>query len=112
MAVVDSRTIDFIGIDENSGDCVLTVSDHLEWDGEEHLIVLQDKLNSYLAFMESGELEAEYPDSEGRQIRIDVVVRHQPDEKGLKFFESAGAAIKDAGFSLRWSLLTPPVPSS
>lgn len=38
MTVEQSKIIDFIGIDEENY-CILTISDHLEWD-DEHLLIL------------------------------------------------------------------------
>jgi len=102
MSVSDTRTIDLLGVEEISGVCVLTITDHLEWDDEEHLIILQEKLNTYLAFIESGEIKESYPESKNRRIRIDVVVLHEPDGKGIEFFEAASAIVEGAGFSLRW----------
>ena len=61
MSVENKGIIDIASIDEN-GNVVLTISDHLEWDTEnEHLLILQDKINSYLGVIESGALYAKYP---------------------------------------------------
>ena len=59
MSIEQTNTVDFVSIDEISGDALLTISDHLAWDENEgaHLELLQNKLNAYLRFIESGELE-------------------------------------------------------
>lgn len=63
---------------------MLTISDHLDWDNEQgHLRTLQEKLNLYLAFIESGELLVKYPQAAGRHRRIDVVFRVQPAGEAL-----------------------------
>ena len=42
---------------DNDENVVLTITDHLEWDIEnEHLLILQDKINAYLGAIEDGEL--------------------------------------------------------
>jgi hypothetical protein len=48
MTVEDVDKIDFAGIDRKSGDMIVSISDHLDWhkNGGEHLLVLQNKLNS------------------------------------------------------------------
>lgn len=60
MGLEQAAVIDFIGIDEVSGVVHLTIADAREWDAD-HLRVLQEKLNAYLAFVESGELYSAYP---------------------------------------------------
>jgi hypothetical protein len=54
MTIEDARIVDFIGVDPVTGHVVLTITDHLPWDSDEHVLLLQDKLNRYLAFVESG----------------------------------------------------------
>ncbi len=54
MSITDKGVIDFISKDY-CNNTVLTISDDLNWDrGEEHLLLLRDKINSYLAAIESG----------------------------------------------------------
>lgn len=45
-------------------------------DDTEHISLLQAKLNSYLRFVESGEIYQSYPNAEGRQILIDIVGKY------------------------------------
>jgi hypothetical protein len=60
MTVEQHDVVDFISVNAG-GDVVLTVSDHLSWDRvNEHLFCLQEKLNCYLRFVESGEIIASY----------------------------------------------------
>lgn len=105
MSVENSGSIDFIGIDAQTGQCVLTISDHLPWSGEGHLSLLQAKLNRYLAFIESGEIVEEYSGAVGREIRIDVVMKHEPDEDARKFLEDARRVVSDAGLTFTWGRL-------
>ena len=52
MALENLDVIDIISIDLN-GNVVLTVSDNLKWDdGNEHLLILQSKINAYLRAIE------------------------------------------------------------
>ena len=68
MTVEQADKIDIISIDP-TGQVILTVSDHLPWsDAVQHQLILQTKLNKYLAFIESGEILQSYPDSQGRGI--------------------------------------------
>jgi hypothetical protein len=61
MSVEDKNKIN--AISTNKEDVVaLTISDHLEWDSG-HLLILQEKINSYLHFIESGQMHGSYPDT-------------------------------------------------
>lgn len=52
MSVDQSATVDLLSFEEDSGDVVLTVSDHLDWqDSTAHQQILQAKLNTYLALL-------------------------------------------------------------
>jgi hypothetical protein len=84
MSVEQPSGVDAIGINTDSGMLHLTLSDHLPWDTG-HLLALQEKLNSYLAFLESGEIYSVYPQAKGREFAIDVVSRYRPDETALNF---------------------------
>jgi hypothetical protein len=105
MTVEDIDKVDFVSI--GAGDVLLTVSDHLDWDENEgeHLSVLQDKLNTYLEFIESGQIYAKVPQAAGRKIVIRVMGKFPLSDEAKKFYRLAGKAIEDAGFSLRFELL-------
>ena len=60
MSVKNVNVIDFVSIDLNT-DVALTISDHLEWDdNNEHLLILQNKINTYISFVESGGIYEQY----------------------------------------------------
>lgn len=107
MSIEQTGTIDFVNIDRKLGDVWLTISDHLPWDhGEgEHLLLLQNKLNAYLRFIESGEMFKEIPETKGRKVLINLVGQFPLSEKANLFFEKASAAIYGAGFKLQFKLL-------
>lgn len=66
MSIEDSKVIDIIGMAPDGSFVTLTATDHLEWGTREHLMMIQEKLNSYLAFIESGELFDTYPNAKGK----------------------------------------------
>ena len=107
MSVDQTDTIDFATIDKASGDLWLTISDHLPWDENEgnHLVLLQNKLNAYLRFIESGEVLKKVPAAEGRGIVINLVGKFPLSQKADSFFGKARAAIEGAGFRLQFSLM-------
>lgn len=64
MTVVDLDKVDGIGISKNNDKIALMISDHLDWTDEyKHLKILQDKINSYVIFIESKQVYQLYPES-------------------------------------------------
>ncbi|WED65258.1 hypothetical protein PXH66_00120 [Synoicihabitans lomoniglobus] len=104
MSVDQTNVVDAIGRLRDTGDVALTISDHLDWDSpEEHLFTLQEKINSYLAFIESGQIWEEFEDAKGKKVFIDVYFRVAPPEgDAMRFLATARQAIESAGFHFRY----------
>ena len=107
MSVEQTEKVDFIGMDEATGDVALGISDHLEWADEDHLRILQDKINAYLRFIESGEMLESYPDARGRHVTIDLIARCEPDQKASRFLDRVRQTLEAAGFSFRFAQVKP-----
>lgn len=108
MSVLQVNQIDFIGLDEISNAVVLTISDHLPWDeNESHLLLLQEKLNCYIAFCESGEILESYPQSKGRDLIIEIISEHPLNQMGRNFLDKVRLIIEGAGIGLRYRHFTP-----
>jgi hypothetical protein len=99
MSVEDIDRVYRIGIDRKTGDVHLLISDHLDWEQNEgeRLFVLQDKLNTYLEFVESGQLHAKYPCTRGKKIVFKVMGKFAFSEEARRFYQIVGKAIQDYG---------------
>lgn len=74
MALENAHFVDALGIETESGFTILTIADAWDWqDVEEHLLALQNKLNAYFAFIESGEIWDAYPPAIGHRVVIEIV---------------------------------------
>jgi hypothetical protein len=104
MSIEQRSVVDAIGRDEVSGAVHLTIADHLPWN-DEHLIKLQDKLNTYLAFMESGEVYQAYPGAAGSQLEINAIFKYRPTVQASAFLEHASRAVTAAGFIFKYGPL-------
>ena len=96
MSIEDTQTVDAIGT-ESDGTVVLTISDHLEWN-DEHFYLLQEKINSYLSFVESGEIYETYATAKDSDIKINLVCKYQPTTEGASFLSKCTQIITQAGF--------------
>jgi hypothetical protein len=107
VSVEQTGVIDIISTDRVTGRIVLTISDHLDWsDSTAHQMLLQTKLNRYLAFVESDEILESYPDAKGRQIEFKVVFQFPPDAGGQAFLAKVRPIVESAGFKLREEVYT------
>jgi hypothetical protein len=105
MSVDQRKIVDFVGT-KPSGEIELTISDHLPWDKKNtHLLILQDKINDYLDFIESGQLFESYPTAKGKKIIICVLLKYHPSGDGPEFLERSRKTITDTGLGFRWEIL-------
>ena len=107
MTVAQTRTVDWMGIEKGTEHVSLTVVDDLDWiDEQKHLLLLQEKLNSYLAFIESGEVFERLAEKVGRRVagstpvKVTIVAKFELTPRAHEFMEYATVAFGNAGFSL------------
>ncbi|MCM3625772.1 hypothetical protein M3194_00160 [Paenibacillus glycanilyticus] len=73
MAITNLDIIDFISIQSSSNTTRLTIVDDLDWsDVETHMSLIQGKVYRYLDFVESGEMDQQYPKYSNRPIEITI----------------------------------------
>lgn len=104
MSIEQVDVVDFISVNEAANEVVLTISDHLEWVSgtKEHLLLLQEKINSYLRFIESGELLGSYPNANGRAAVINIIGKYPLSEEAIEFIDQVKSIVGDAGIALRF----------
>jgi len=100
MTVADTSTVDAILRDSTKIELVIV--DHLQWDedGRVHMYLLQEKINKYLAYIESGEFLRSYPDDAGIPVSIRIVGKYPISSGGLEFLAKVRPIIEAAGFDL------------
>ncbi len=103
MSIEQTDKIDIISTGKN-GRIVLTISDHLEWDDKgEHALLMEDKINAYLHFIETGQVLEEYPDAKGKRVVISIIMKHFPNEDGLLFLRHCQEIVHNLGYKLEWN---------
>ncbi|MCF2709619.1 DUF6572 domain-containing protein [Bacteroides pyogenes] len=104
MSVDNAKQIDFIS--EKGNNVILTISDHLEWDEEnEHIFLLQEKINAYLMAIESGQLNEKYPTSVGKKVVISVALKYEPNENGVLFLSNVNDTLSNSGYGFDYYIL-------
>lgn len=97
MAIDKLNIIDAISTDRVTGATVLTVIDGCDWESTDvmdHLALLNEKLQNYVYFMESGQLENVRQSSVGTSKRIDMVFRCAPPEAVRSVLDRAAREIE------------------
>jgi hypothetical protein len=100
-----SNIIDFISIDADNK-AVLTISDHYDWkDSHDHLMMLQEKINGYLEFIESGQIFDRYPDAVDRKIRIEIAMKYIPSTDAEQFLTMVADILNSSGYEFSYYVL-------
>jgi hypothetical protein len=107
LSVRKTAVVDWLGLEKGTGTIILTVVDDEDWtDPDEHLEFLQAKLNTYLRFIESGELYQRLEADLGRTvpkttpIRVSVLAKYRLPTQIYPFLKYAENMFEEAGFSL------------
>jgi hypothetical protein len=105
MTVEQPKVIDFVSTSKERTRVYLTISDHLDWsedDEEHHLLSLQEKIQNYLHFVESGQLAKYRSEFKGLPVTIRVKAKYPLQGEGVKFYEAVHKIVADAGLTLEF----------
>lgn len=112
MRLSDAETVDYLGLEKESGWVVVTLVDDCDWTDEvQHLALLQTKINRYFDFIESGEVYAQLARTTGREVsrgtpvKISVLAKYEPLDAGSRFFEHVAQVAQGAGVGFSFKVL-------
>jgi hypothetical protein len=109
MSVEQRGMVDAIGSSKPDGHTVLNIIDGLPWlPDNEHLLILQNKINDYIEFLQSGQLFEARPQARGLAIEIQIVFKFKPAGDGIRFLQIARETIRQAGFQFSTKTLSDP----
>jgi hypothetical protein len=105
MAVDERNIIDFVSAGKD-GTVTLSIADHLSWDDEQqHLYQLQEKLNRYMDFINSGELAEKFPEAADLRPIIKVHFVHPPTAAAKEVLSKAASLIEAERVSFTFDTL-------
>jgi len=105
MSVMDIGKIDGIAKCQENSELVLLITNHLDWEAEyEHLKILQDKINSYINFIESKQYLEVYPQSSFESYVIEIHFQHGISENCLAFLEVVANQVEEINIKIRIEL--------
>ena len=88
MSLQHANLIDILAHDKSTDEVIITMVEPRPWDGsDQRLYELQEKLNAYLSFALDGEMLAQLPQLAGKNIRISLDCREEPDSRTAEFID-------------------------
>ena len=107
MAVTESNKIDGIAIGDDNKTLIMLITDHLDWDTEfefDHLTILQEKINSYLGFIESKQYMEIYPDNVFYKFLIEISFLHEITDNCIKYIDNANRQLTGTDIEIVFSV--------
>lgn len=105
MAIDNVNVIDGIAIDKDNKSLYLLLTDHLAWSGNdalseyEHLMLLQDKINAYISYLETRQYEEQYSEEITMAI-IEIHFKYDITESCEKFLNTVQNQIGQYGIKI------------
>ena len=100
MSVVDKDKVDGIALTEDKI-IKLLITDHLSWENEyEHLLILQEKINSYLAFCESDQYKEIYQGYRVKNVVFEIHFLYEPTQNAYTFLEQLPAQVGELSIAV------------
>lgn len=101
MSIVDKRTVDGAGLTDDKG-LILLITDHLDWSDEyQHLVMLQEKINAYITFLEEKQYEEIYKEAEIAYGIIEIHFLHNLTDNAKKFLQAVQNQVAELGIKIQ-----------
>ena len=106
MTIENSEVVDGAGIDKETGEIMLTISDHLLWDNEPaHCRLIEKKIGRYLDFLRSGQIWEQFPQAVRGVVRINLIYKCPPSASGREFLSAAQRQLETEGIRFSYGPL-------
>lgn len=106
MAIDNVNIIDGTGIDRDRKAICLLLTDHFSWEGDDgfseydHLMLLQDKINAYISYLESKQYEEQYPGEIFEMAVIEIHFKYDITENCEKFLNTVQNQVGQYGIKI------------
>ncbi|MDL2211255.1 hypothetical protein LJB88_00040 [Erysipelotrichaceae bacterium OttesenSCG-928-M19] len=103
MGLRELNKIDAIG-QTPTGEVIIKIFDDMDWSNEyEHLILLQEKLNNYIEFVVSGQVNNHFKKHKGIIFSVDYMEKIPENAiKLMEYFSGFLADIPDTNITIEW----------
>lgn len=101
MSIDNVNVVDGLAADQRNGVLYLLLTDHLEWVQSEnalserdHLLLLQEKINAYISFIEEEQFKSKYPNLELQLAIIEIHFQYDITENCERFLQAVQSQVK------------------
>lgn len=108
MAIDDVNVVDGLAVDSRNGVLFLLLTDHLQWGQEEdclsekdHLLLLQEKINAYVSFVESGQFKNNYPNVKIKSAVIEINFQYEITPNCQRFLQAVQNQVAQYGIEIQ-----------
>lgn len=106
MSVLDRESVDGLALAQEGTELRLLITDHLDWSREyDHLVALQEKINSYIDFCEDHQYQQVYPNAAIKYAVFEIHFQHEPTEKAWRFLEQVQRQVNEMGITLECHIM-------
>lgn len=103
MSVVDNKTVDGVALTDDKNGIILLISDHVDWRDEyQHLLMLQEKINVYISFLEEKQYEDIYKGEGITYGIIDIHFLYSLTANAEKFLQSVQNQVAELGVTIQY----------
>ena len=100
MSVTETNIVDGIALSEE-GTFKMLITNHLDWcDEYKHLMILQEKINSYIAFCEGKQYKEIYKSNLIEHVIFEIHFLYEPTNNTLLFLKQIPAQISELTVSI------------
>lgn len=100
MTIEQKGIIDLISEPTGKDFFSLIISDHLSWliEHKRHQVLVQEKVNEYLSFIEGGELFKVKPELLNKRITIKLIGSEEITDEAICFLDKIRDALANEGY--------------
>lgn len=105
MSVVDNKTVDGVALTDDENGIILLIIDWVDWNDEyQHLVMLQEKINVYITFLEDKQYEEIYKGKEIEYGVIEIRFLHDLTVNAMNFLKSVQNQVAELGIKIQYSV--------
>lgn len=106
MSISESDKLDGLGVTNNGNTLALLISDHLDFENEhEHLFALQNKINSYIVFIEEKQyMQIENFNKDYADFIFEIAFKFSPTENCIKFLNAVQNQLADLKIKIQYEV--------
>lgn len=105
MAITDKNVVDSVAYEGD--ELILQIYDHLDFEGEfekDHMLMLQDKLNGYIWYVDNKQYTGTYPGKEFNHFLIRIFFMFEPTDLCKRFIDHVNKRLLNLNVTVEYKV--------